>query len=151
MARALDSSQLEGNCGLAIGRASVWPSTCSAQSISWGMRALQLDDGGGQLVDGGEALDRHGRLARREQHLGLEHEAVADDADVLAVAQQLAQAAEEVGAVALQLLHLAGQHDVEAGAEIGDARLAVLVLGLGRVAAPPAARPSAGAAPAAAG
>ena len=85
MARALDSSQLDGNCGLAMGRVSVWPSTCSAQSISFGMRALQLDDGGRQLIDGGEAFGRHGRLARGEQHLGLEHEAVADDADVLAV------------------------------------------------------------------
>ena len=59
-----------------------------------------------------------------------EHEAVADHANVLAVAQQLAQPAEEVGAVALQLLHLLGQQDVEAGAEVGDAHLAVLVLGL---------------------
>ena len=52
----VDSSQLEGNCGLAIGRASVWPSTCSAQSISWRDGALQLDDGCRQLVDGGEAF-----------------------------------------------------------------------------------------------
>ncbi len=113
--------------------------------------ALQLDNGGRQLVDGGEAFHRHVRLARREQHLGLEHETVADDADVLAVAQQLAQAAEEVGAVALQLLHLLGQHHVEAGAEIGDARLALLVLGLRGTDAPPAGRRSGGAAPAAAG
>ena len=42
--------------------------------------------------------------------------------------QKLAQAAEEVGAVALQLLHLAGEHDIEAGAEVVDARLALLVL-----------------------
>ena len=76
---------------------------------------------------------RHGRLAGGEQHLGLEHEAVADDADVLAVAQQLAQAAEEVGAIALQLLHLPGEHDVEAGAEVGNARLALLVLGFRRL------------------
>ena len=74
--------------------------------------------------------------ARREQHLGFEHEAVADDADVLAVLQELAQAAEEVGAVALQLLHLAGERRVEARAEILDARLALGVLlfgGLQRV------------------
>ena len=68
----------------------------------------------GELVDRLQALDRHRRLAGREQHLGLEHEAVADDADVAAVLQQFAQAAEEVGAIALQLLHLAGQRRVEA-------------------------------------
>src|SRR5262249_14823201 len=73
-----------------------------------GDRALQLDNGGCQLIDGGQALRGHGRLAGWEQHLRLEHEAVADDADVLAVAQQLAQAPEEVGPVPLQLLHLLG-------------------------------------------
>src|SRR3546814_2198895 len=61
----------------------------------------------------------------------LEHEAVADDADVLAAAEDLAQAAEELRAVARQLLHLAGQRDVEALAEIGDLHLLFLVLGLG--------------------
>ena len=35
IARDVDKSQLEGNCGLAIGRMSVCPSTCSAQSISF--------------------------------------------------------------------------------------------------------------------
>ena len=85
VARALDSSQLEGNCGLAMGRMSVWPSTCKAQSISGGMTALQLDDGHGQLVDGGEPFHGHGRLPGGEQHLGLEHEAIADHADVFAI------------------------------------------------------------------
>ena len=37
VARALDNSQLEGNWGVAMARESVWPSTCSAQSISGGI------------------------------------------------------------------------------------------------------------------
>src|SRR5262245_60839669 len=53
---------------------------------------FQLDDGGGELVDGGKLLRGHGGLAGGEQHLGLEHESVADDANVLAVPQELAQA-----------------------------------------------------------
>ena len=43
---------------------SVWPSTCSAQSISLGICRLELDDGRGELVDGGEALRRQRRLSR---------------------------------------------------------------------------------------
>ena len=41
-----------------------------------------------------------------EQHLGLEHEAVADDPHVRALAQHVAQPAEEVAPVVRQLLHL---------------------------------------------
>src|SRR3546814_14973534 len=63
----------------------------------------------------------------------LEHEAVADDADVLAAAEDLAQAAEELRAVARQLLHLAGQRDVEALAEVGDLHLLLLALRLGQL------------------
>ena len=58
--------------------------------------------------------------AAGEQHLGLEHEPVADDPHVRAVAQGLAQLAEELRAVLRQLLDLARQRDVEPLAEIGD-------------------------------
>ena len=58
MARAVDRSQFDGNVGLAIGRMSVWPSTCKAQSISLGNLLLELDDGGGELIHGGQALGR---------------------------------------------------------------------------------------------
>src|SRR6185437_1740368 len=71
--------------------------------------------------------------AEREQHLGLEDEAIADDADVRPVAQYRAQSAEELRAVARQLLDLAGERGVEALAEIGDLHLLVLALGLRRV------------------
>ena len=60
--------------------------------------------------------------AAGEQHLGLEHEPVADDPHVLAVAQRPAQLAEELRAVLRQLLDLAGQRHVEPLAEIGDGR-----------------------------
>ena len=63
-----------------------------------------------------------------EQHLRLEDETVADDADVGAVAEDLAEAPEEVGAVARQLLDALGERDVEAPAEVGDLGLALLVL-----------------------
>ena len=58
--------------------------------------------------------------ARREQHFRLEHETVADDADVLAIGQDFAQPAEEIRPVAVELLHALRQRDVQAPAEVGD-------------------------------
>ena len=71
--------------------------------------------------------------AGREQDFGLEDKAVADDADIGAVADDLAQAAEELGTVARQLLHLARQRGVEAAPEIDDLALLFLGLGLGQL------------------
>ena len=62
------------------------------------------------------------------------HEAVADNADVLAIAQQLAQAAEEIGAVALQSPAPGGPAPtLRRAPDRRCVRLALLVLGLGRV------------------
>ena len=80
--------------------------------------ALDLDDRLGELIHGSKAIDGHLGLPRREQYFGLENEAVTDDPDVLAASQELTQTAEEVRPVALQLLHLFGQYEIEAGAEI---------------------------------
>ena len=55
-----------------------------------------------------------------EQHVGGKHEAVADDVEVRAGAEHLAQLAEEIGAVARKLLHLLGKRDVQPLPEIGD-------------------------------
>ena len=63
----------------------------------------------------------------REQHFRLEDETVADDADIGTVAEDLAQAPEEVRAIARQLLNPLGESDIEALAEVGDRRLALLV------------------------
>ena len=63
------------------------------------------------------------RRAAGEEHLGLEHEAVADDLDIVAVAEDLAQLAEEVRAVARQFLHALGERHIQPLAEIGDAGL----------------------------
>ena len=99
----------------------------------WWDFLLQFDDGVGQLLHLYLAgvVDDVG--ARREQHFGLEHEAVADNADVLPVGQDLAQPAEEIGAVAVQFLHTLGQRDVQAAAEIGDLGVGVAVALLGDV------------------
>jgi hypothetical protein len=51
----------------------------------------------------------------------LQHEAVADHADIRAVAENFAQPAEEVGAVARQLLHALRQRHVQPLAELGEA------------------------------
>ena len=72
-------------------------------------------------------------LAGVEEQFGLEHEAVADDADVRPVAENFAQAAEEVGAVARQFLHALRQREIEPLAEIGDPGLRFLVLLLGDI------------------
>ena len=65
--------------------------------------------------------------ARGKQHLRLEDEAVADDADVLAVGEDLAQPPEEVGAVAVEFLHPLGKRHVQPLAEIGDLGVGFLV------------------------
>ena len=70
-------------------------------------------------------------MAGVEEHFGLEHEAVADDADVRPVAEDVAQLAEKVRAVARQFLHALRQRQVQPLAEIGEAQLRVLVLLLG--------------------
>src|SRR5262245_19787391 len=67
-------------------------------------------------------------LAGVEEHLRLEHEAIADDADVGPIAENGAQPSEEVGTVPRQLLHALGQSHVQPLPEIGDAALRVLVL-----------------------
>src|SRR5205807_6846147 len=67
------------------------------------------------------------RLSGIEEHLGLEHETVADDANVRAVAQNGAQPAKEFRTVARQFLHPLRQCDIEALAEIGYPPLRFLV------------------------
>ena len=74
-----------------------------------------------------------GRRAGGEQHFRLENESVADDSDVGTGADRLAQPAEELGAVARQFLHLAGQGGVEPAAEVGDLELLLAPAGLGGV------------------
>ena len=66
-----------------------------------------------------------------EEHLRLEDEAVADHPDVGTVAENLAEPAEEVGAIARQLLDALGERHVEPAPEIGDLGLALLVAILG--------------------
>ena len=53
------------------------------------------------------------RLPNVEENLGRKHEAVADHADVWAVAEDGAQPPEEVGAIARQFLHALRQRDIE--------------------------------------
>src|SRR5262249_54725138 len=66
---------------------------------------LQLEQRAGEPVELGAAFRLvQGGLAGIEEHLRLEYEAVADDADVGPVAEDGAQPPEEVGAIALQLL-----------------------------------------------
>ena len=118
-----------GTARVAIGRVSVWPSTRSTQGMSGGICAFELDQRGW----------RCGRVRPRPpaRRVGLAAPGRAPPTGSTKrsptmrmsgpVAEDLAQAAEEVGAVARQLLHPLGQRDVEAAAEIGDARLALAV------------------------
>src|SRR5262249_29828942 len=65
----------------------------------------------------------------REQHFGLEYEAVANDANVRAVAKDLAQPAEKLRPVTSQLLDLVHQGKVQALAEFDDLTLLLFDLG----------------------
>ena len=67
-----------------------------------------------------------------EQHFGLEHEAIADNADIAAFTQHLAQPPEEFGSVERQFLHLRGQGLIQALAEIDDLHVLFFVQGFRR-------------------
>ena len=92
---------------------------------------VEFDQHGRELVELGAAFGLEHRLAGIEEHFRLEHEAVADDADVRPLAEDRAQPPEKVRAVARQFLHALRQRDIEPLAEIGDAalRFAVALLG----------------------
>ena len=66
-----------------------------------------------------------------EQHLALEDEAVADNANIAAVGQHFAQAAEKLRAEARQFLDFSGQGGVQALTKIDDFDLLRLVFRLG--------------------
>src|ERR1700746_967106 len=71
--------------------------------------------------------------SRREEHLRLEHEAVADNADIRAITEDLAQSAEELRTIAGELLDLVDERQIEALAEFDDLSLLVLDLGFGGI------------------
>ena len=112
---------------------SVWPSTRSTQAISAGICFSSSSSALASLSSSARPSGLQHGLAGVEEHFRLEHEAVADDADVGPVAEDRAQPAEEVGAVARQFLHALRQRHVEPLAEIGDAGLRFLVALLGGV------------------
>ncbi len=95
-----------------IGRWSVWPSTSRIQLRSGGILGGNLFERGDDRVELLLGGTRQIGAARREQHFGLEHEAVADNPDVGPVAKNLSQTAEELGAITGQFLDLAGQRKV---------------------------------------
>src|SRR5205814_10489792 len=70
-------------------------------------------------------------LAGIEENFRLEHETIADNADVRTIAEDRTQAAEKFRTEAGQFLHTLRQREVEALPEIGDARLRFLVLAFG--------------------
>ncbi len=130
MLLAAERSQFERNCDDAIGRLSVWPSTRNTQGSSGGISCRASSQRHVNLVDSAWPAGVESRLARLEQHFGREDETVAHHSDARPVAKDFAQAAEKIGTVAGEFLHLLRQGDIEARAEIGDARLIFLVLAL---------------------
>ena len=133
IARAADSSQLDGKSALVIGLMSVWPSTRSTQAMSGGICFSSCFSASASLSICGRASGFRSAEPESNSTSDGKDEAVADDLEVRAGAEHLAQLAEEVGAVARQLLHLLGERHVQPLAEIGDLHLALLVLGLGSV------------------
>src|SRR3954469_18928718 len=75
---------------------------------------------GRQLVELGAAFRQQLRLPGVEEYFRLEHEAVADDADIRAVAENGAQPAKKFRAEARQLLHPLRQRDVQTLPKVGD-------------------------------
>ena len=132
MARAADSSQFDLNGEVAGQRPRIGMAVDAQHPIDLRRNLLfQIEQRAGELVEFGAAFRPQHRGAAVEEHLRLEHEAVADDADIGTVAENFAQLAEEVRAIARQFLHALRQRDVEALAEIGDVDLRILLLVLG--------------------
>ena len=151
MARAADRSQFDLNIGPG-NRPHVGVAVDAQHPGDIGRDFLaQFEDRGGDLVDFGARLRPQLGLADLEQQFGLQHEAVADNADVGTVAEDFAQAAEEVGAVFGQFLDLLRQRQIEPLAEIGDVGLRFLVLLFRSVERLLRWRPAGGAAPRSAG
>ena len=94
---------------------------------------FEIEQRGRELVELGAAFGTQNGLAGIEEHLRLEDKAVADDADVRTIAENVAQPAEEIRAVARQFLNALRQRDVQALAEVGDVQLRVFFLLLGDV------------------
>src|SRR5262249_43389958 len=90
---------------------------------------FEFEQRDGEPVEFGETL---GLVERGpggvEEYFRLEHEAVADDADVGPIAENRPQSPEEVGTVARQFLSPLRKRDVQPLAQIGDAALRFLVL-----------------------
>src|SRR6516225_9704550 len=84
----------------------------------------ELAQRGGEPVELGEALGLvQSGPAGVEEHFRLEHEAVADDADVGPIAENHPQPPEEVGTVARAFLHPLRERHVQPLTQIGDAVL----------------------------
>src|SRR3972149_802273 len=100
-----------------------------------------MDGGGG----GGAGAERAGatpsgprpgperRGAAVEEDFRLQHEAVADHADLRPVAEDLPQPSEEFRTIALQFLHPLRQRNVQPPAEVGARRLTIAVALLGNL------------------
>ena len=104
MARADERAQFDGNCAVAMGAGRCGRRPHDPVDVRRDL-PLEFDEGRGDAVELAAGLAPQRRLAAWKKHLRLEDEAVADDAHVLPVAEDLAQAPEEVGAVAGELLH----------------------------------------------
>src|SRR5580704_5702711 len=89
---------------------------------------VEIEQRGCERIELEASLGLEHRLAGVEEHFRLEHEAVADDADIGPIAKNSAQPSEEIGSIARQLLDALSQSDVQALAEIGNLDLRLLVL-----------------------
>ncbi len=111
---------------------SVCPSICTTQSISFGI--CRPRSAIAEAIDQAPPdLPASVTPTQTEQNLALEYEPVSDDADILAVLQQIAQPSKEVRAIALQLLHLSRECRVQPLTQILDRFVALGALFLRRV------------------
>src|SRR5271169_1546611 len=80
----------------------------------------QVVDRGSQIIERLMSGLANLRLGRFKKYRGFEHEAIADYAHARPIAQNLAQATEEIRAIAGELLDLLRERDIQARTEIGD-------------------------------
>src|SRR5215470_8018936 len=88
---------------------------------------FEIEERDRELIKLAAALSIQNRRTGVEEQLRLEHETIAHHPDVRPRSENFSQLAEEVGAIARQLLHPLGQRHIEPLTEVSDAGLRVFI------------------------
>src|SRR5689334_3095469 len=95
-------------------------------NVGWDL-PLEFDDRGCDFVEFGATFRLQIGPAGVEEYFGLKDEAVADDANVRPVAENLAQLAEEIRTVSRELLKMLGERNIQALTKLADTCFGIFI------------------------